>query len=185
MDKKKLFGTIIGVILFIALIAGATFAWLTFQATVTNGNYNTKTGNFLINYTKGENVTDIPIISIDSASDIVTSEAKSVTVKAGKSNSSNPNGNLTIKLKTVTESTNLDLTSGVLKYAISIEGAAPTSIQSVTSTADLILVSNYLITSTTQVDFTVYFWLDSSTVDSDDMGKTYSGYIDAEAVQVG
>lgn len=184
MDKKKLFGTIIGVVLFIVLIAGATFAWLTFQATVTNGNYNTGTGNFLINYTKGESVTDIPIISIDSASNIVTSEAKSVTVKAGKSSANNPNGNLTIKLKTVTESTDLDLTSGVLKYAISIGDAAPTSIQSVSSTADLTLVSNYLLTSVTQVDFTVYFWLDAAIIDSDDMGKTYSGYIDAEAIQV-
>ena len=44
MDRKKLIGTIIGVIFFVALIAGATFAWLTFNANVTNGNYNVSTG---------------------------------------------------------------------------------------------------------------------------------------------
>lgn len=43
MDKKKLIGTIIGVTMFAALIAGATFAWLTFSATITNGSYNTGT----------------------------------------------------------------------------------------------------------------------------------------------
>lgn len=184
MDKKKLIGTIIGVIFFVVLIAGATFAWLTFNATVTNGNYNTKTGNFLINYTKGENITDVPITTVASASAVTTSDAQTVIVKAGKNATTAPNGNLTIKLKTDTTNTSLDLTTGALKYAVSIAGVAPTEIKSVTTTDDLTLVDSYTLTSTTQVEFTVYFWLDSSTITSTDMGKTYSGYIDASAIQV-
>ena len=60
MNKQKLIGTIIGVIFFVALIAGATFAWLTFNATVTNGAYNGTTQNFVINYTKGKDIDSVP-----------------------------------------------------------------------------------------------------------------------------
>lgn len=35
MNQKKLIGTIIGIIFFVVLIAGATFAWLSATATVT------------------------------------------------------------------------------------------------------------------------------------------------------
>ena len=51
MDIKKLIGTIIGVILFVALIAGATFAWLTFGTTLVSTNVNSaNTMNFLVDY---------------------------------------------------------------------------------------------------------------------------------------
>ena len=59
MDTKKLLGTIIGVIMFALLIVGATYAWLSQTATVTNGTYaNLKTKNFIINYVGGTEVTD-------------------------------------------------------------------------------------------------------------------------------
>ena len=45
MNQKKLIGTIIGVLFFAVLIAGATFAWFTFSVNVSNGNYNAATGN--------------------------------------------------------------------------------------------------------------------------------------------
>lgn len=50
MDRRKLIGAILGVIAFVALIAGATFAWLTGSFTASTGNYNTKTKNFVITY---------------------------------------------------------------------------------------------------------------------------------------
>lgn len=185
MDKKKLIGTIIGVIFFVALIAGATFAWLTFNANVTNGNYNTMTGNFIINYTKGDkNISSVPIISVADAASVATSDAEKVVIKAGKNSTNMPNGKFTMKLKTVTDNTTLDLTNGALKYAVSVAGAAPTAINSVTSTSDIVLVQDYTLSSTTQVEFAVYFWLDAGTITSDDMAKTYSGYIDASAVQL-
>ena len=56
MDKKKLIGLIIGIILFAALIVGATFAWLTYSINVTNGNYNVETSCFDINYENGADI---------------------------------------------------------------------------------------------------------------------------------
>ena len=56
MDKKKLMGLIIGIILFAALIVGATFAWLTYAINVTNGNYNVETSCFDVNYENGADI---------------------------------------------------------------------------------------------------------------------------------
>lgn len=56
MDRKKLIGLIIGIILFAALIVGATFAWLTYAINVTNGNYNVETSCFDVNYENGADI---------------------------------------------------------------------------------------------------------------------------------
>ena len=53
MNKKKMLGAIIGIIAFIALVAGATYAWITNGLGVSNGIYNVATKNFVINFTKG------------------------------------------------------------------------------------------------------------------------------------
>lgn len=51
MDTKKLIGTIIGVVAFAALIAGATYAWLSVNATVNNTVFNNATSkNFTFTY---------------------------------------------------------------------------------------------------------------------------------------
>lgn len=63
MNTKKLIGTILGVILFAALIAGATFAWLSGDVTVINTNtLNTAITNFVVDYTTGSAVRDLPIV---------------------------------------------------------------------------------------------------------------------------
>ena len=63
MNQKKLIGTIIGVLLFAVLIAGATFAWFTFSVNVSNGNYNAATGKFSIDYVGGGEITSAPIVT--------------------------------------------------------------------------------------------------------------------------
>lgn len=60
MDKKKLIGTIIGVVMFAALIAGATFAFLSFTATVTTATFNGTALNFIVDYAQGNAISDIP-----------------------------------------------------------------------------------------------------------------------------
>lgn len=64
MDKRKLIGTIIGVAMFAALIAGATFAFLSFTATVTNATYNGTSMNFLVDYTQGTTITGLPQVKV-------------------------------------------------------------------------------------------------------------------------
>ena len=84
MDKKKFIGTIVGVIFFVALIAGATFAWLTFNASVTNGNYAGSTLNFTYNYTTGTDVTKINILTATPARNAITAGTGYVALTASK-----------------------------------------------------------------------------------------------------
>lgn len=63
MDKRKMIGAVLGVIAFIALIAGATFAWLTGTFTPTTGNYDTKTKNFVITYAGSADIVNPVMLS--------------------------------------------------------------------------------------------------------------------------
>jgi len=58
MNTKKLIGMIIGVTLFAALIAGATFAWLTYDASTQNATKNIMTRSFTFTSPTGTNLTN-------------------------------------------------------------------------------------------------------------------------------
>ena len=178
MDKKKLIGTIIGVTLFAALIAGATYAFLTFTATVTNATYNASTMNFIVDYSKGTDISDLPQLTTATAS-----TAKNLVVKA-KKHTGSPNGNITIKLNTTTIEEPLG-SAGVVNYAI-CNGAcadnfsgAVTGTVGTTGTIDLLTEA----LSDTEVSYYVYFWLDASKIKNEHIGRTYSGNISATATQ--
>lgn len=63
MDRRKMIGAVLGVIAFIALIAGATFAWLTGSFTAGTGNYNIKTKNFVITYAGSADISNPIMLS--------------------------------------------------------------------------------------------------------------------------
>ena len=187
MDKKKLIGAIIGVIAFGALIAGATFAWLTQNATIANGNYNNiGTMNFSVAYTKGTALTAVPILSSPTTNG--ANPAAHLDVKANKVSGSAP-GNLTIYLNTENATSSALLTKGVLKYAVCVDACTSTDLTAVaasnkgtiTATGKKALLTTPLTSS--QTTYNVYFWLDSSLVDGTVSGAHYEGYISAEAVQ--
>ena len=186
MDKKKLIGTIVGVIAFAALIAGATYAWLSNNLTVTNGVYNLKASNFVINYTNGTAITNVPILATATAS-----TAKVVTVKAGLATGSTP-GKLTIYLNTQTGTGNTDteLLDGPIKYSwckgTSCSGtdfADHTKTLASADTPQVAVITNEALTTTTQNTYNIYFWLDGAKVGDSQLGKKYTGYISASATQ--
>lgn len=183
MDKKKLIGTIIGVTLFAALIAGATFAFLQFTATVTDATYTGGTMNFLVDYTKGDAITSAPQLTN------ATPESASFLIVKAKKHAGSPNGNLTIKLNTT--STDILTTDGIVNYAI-CRGACTDNFGAalnqdvVTATGSVNLITEPL--SETEVNYYIYFWLDASLITTDhlpteDNPIEYSGYISATAVQ--
>ena len=179
MNKKKMLGTIIGVVAFIALVAGATYAWLTNNLGITNGIYNSKTMNFLVNYTNGTDIDDVPILETGTAS-----TAKPLTVTASLAANSAP-GKITIYLNTA--SVDSDLLNGSIKYSYCIDSCGPADFDNntqilTTSSSQVPIISDYKLTNT-PINFTVYFWLDGSKIGSDQVGKTYSGFISAVATQ--
>ena len=175
MSNKKLIGTIIGVIAFAALISGATFAWLTYAVNVTGGTYNGASTNFVVNYTKGTDISDVPILTSPTVS-----TARSLVVSANKTSTS-VDGTLSIKLTTT--SSDILTTSGAIKYkACQGECADLTSnVGTVTAAGTVEIFSGVLQSSATS--YYVYFWIDAATFSNDHVGKTYSGYISAEAQQ--
>ena len=171
MNQKKLIGTIIGVLFFAVLIAGATFAWFTFSVNVSNGNYNAATGKFSIDYVGGGEITSAPIVT--------TGTPENATVKQ-----------ITAKLS--------NASSGAINYAI-CKSASDTSTcttdfsnavatGSITASGEKILYDDKddPLTTATRYYF-VYFWLDGSKVTAEMVGdgdeKKYSGYIHASGEQ--
>ena len=175
MSNKKLIGTIIGVIAFVALISGATFAWLTYAVNVTGGTYNGASTIFVVNYTKGTDISDVPILTSPTVS-----TARSLVVSANKTSTS-VDGTLSIKLTTT--SSDILTTSGAIKYkACQGECADLTSnVGTVTASGTVEIFSGALQSSATS--YYVYFWIDAATFSNNHVGKTYSGYISAEAQQ--
>ena len=178
MDKKKLIGTIIGVTLFAALVAGATYAFLTFSATITNATYNAKTMNFIVDYTKGTDITNLPQLKT------ATPDTAASLVVMAKKQAGSPNGNITIKLNTTRIDTPLG-TDGVVNFA-ACKGACTdlntTSIKGTISGVGTIPLFTEAL-ATTDTSYYVYFWLDASKMNTDHLNKTYEANISASAEQ--
>lgn len=182
MNKRKLIGTIIGVVAFAALIAGATYAWLTNNLGVNNGVYNVASKNFIINFTKGNNIANgVPILA-----SATPSTAKNLNVKAGLATGST-SGTLTIYLNISSIDTNLKNNS--IKYSYCIGTCQNTDFadhtQSIGSSTGnkIAIISNQPVTSTTQTTYNIYFWLDGDLIGDNQLGKSFSGFISAEAIQ--
>ena len=129
MNTKKLIGTILGVILFAALIAGATFAWLSGDVSVVNTNtLNTAITNFVVDYTTGSMVSDLPIVDstiakpgtvADTNAGTLSGAETAVTaivIKRPSDSSTIPDGHASIWLKTT--STTALTRHSVVKWAI-------------------------------------------------------------------
>lgn len=191
MEKRKLIGTIIGVAMFAALIAGATFAWLTFNATVTSGTYDATAENFVIEYAGG---TDINTMLDRVSAPTVSNVSKVIKVSAYRKDNSSV-GTLNIKLTST--SSDILTTGSVIRYAVcsATSSTATNCTGSLTSGSTGVLNANavnktgeitlYSTTDipTTQTYYWIYFWIDAATFTNDHLGKTYSGYVHASATQ--
>jgi len=212
LDTKKLLGTIIGVIMFALLIVGATFAWLTLAANVTNGNYAVGTKNFVINYAGGSAISNTVQTSNPTTMEITTETSAAATtdgwlaVTASKAATSAKASDFTIKLHI--NSISNPLTTKALTYAV-CKGICPTGVALATvtegiatcaigvascGTVDPTMRNQDIVLHTDNETFNVdgavsdttyniYFWLDSGTIASADIGKSFSGYIHASATQ--
>lgn len=184
MDKRKIIGTIIGVIMFALLIVGATYAWLSFTATVTNSTANGTTVAYWVKYEKGDSIQDIPILS-----SATTSTAAVVTVTAQRPQGSIAD-NITIYLTTT--SNNTLTTSGAVKYVICEtscnENFSGNTIRTVTEQSTVNIFTGNLQGTTTSASnpvhtYKIYFWLDAATITNTHINQTYSGYIHADSNQ--
>ncbi len=171
MEKHKLIGTVIGVLAFIALIAGLTYAWFTWTSgnTILGGT----TECFTINYVNGQNISGQITPSAN------YSGGKTTTVQIGIDSGCNIGGTGTIKLTTNSSGNAISLADGAVKYAV-YNGSSEVSSGNVTDgTIELATVN----LTKSLVTYTIYVWVDGAIVDNTYIGKSYSGYIHASAEQ--
>lgn len=194
-DSKKLIGTIIGVIAFIALIAGATYAWFTSTANVTNGTYNGTACSYNLTVTGGSINTTLPLASSSSSSSYYfatthpeTSASQgtysAVTAKIANSCSASSAGKGVIKVKmTAGPSTNCPLSYAIYSGSVTTKDAvsSATAVASGTITTTGSYVSLYTTSSkltTTAVTYTIWFYLDGDKISNDACKSlTYTGTV--------
>lgn len=204
MNTKKLIGAIIGVIMFGLLIAGATFAWLTFSATVTNGTYAGNSLNFSFSYS-GNNITAMKMLGTTPARNSFAVGTGYTVISASKAAGTAKASAFNIKLHKTSASIT-DFT--VIRYVVCRNATATNCNNSVTTALPSAVSGNFvargqlssatditLYTDTTtfnvegaaSMTYYVYLWIDGTLVTSTNqsgiVGKTFSGYIFADATQ--
>ncbi len=177
-DKTKLIGTILGVVLFIALIAGFTYAYLIsrVEKTLTTGS-----GKFSIDYQIVENITAEGLTPSDSKDEGLHGK---VTAKLSEGSIK---GKFNIYITpSVIEGLN---TSDALKYEVYVNNSTtPYKTGDFNNAAvnnPLQIVDSYeLNSSTTLTTFDIYIWLDNNKVTNAMFGKTFKATISADSTSI-
>lgn len=175
MRTTKLIGTILGVILFISLIAGFTYAWTSWQSS--NIKIEGTAECFDIDYGISQ---QIGSTSTKGSLEMTSSytEGLSAKVTLALKSGCTTTGVGTLYLNTTSASSNI--LKGALKYTV-VNGNNVTD--GVINTSEKItLLENININSSTPSTYTVYVWLDGSVADNSYANLTYNGYISAEVI---
>lgn len=201
--KVKVIGTIVGVILFILLIAGISYAWFTWKSG--NVTISGTTECFTINYTNGQTLTNASAILFDESK--IISDDK-ITIKNGMAitdvtvyidSSCDIPANIEITLD-VTELNYAYITGdsiGAFKYALaSYDPATYSDIttsalngiefdiiknESITDLGEITLVDEAL--STTETGYLLIFYVDGDLAMNDAQHSTFTATITGVATQ--
>lgn len=174
-NKAKVIGTVLGVVLFIILIAGVTYAYLVIG---TEGNLTTGTGKFSIDYSIVQDIT---------ATNLSPSTTKSgglVGKVQAKLSTNSLAGNFNIYvIPTTIEGLN---TNEALKYEVYVNNSTTAyktgNFKGVAANTKVKVVDGYSLTSTSSyTTFTIYIWLDNNLVTNEMFGKTFNATISADS----
>ena len=177
MDKRKIFGTILGVILFILLIAGVTYAYISW----TSEKINYKVGSkcFDIYYEKGTDISGTMMPSNDYTGGL------SATVKMNISSSCDLKANGKLYLNTSESTSNNLYRTGLLNYQVLKDNVVLSGGNgNITSSGEIAIDLGELSKSASaSTSYTVYVWINYDLVENSDVNSSYSGNIRAEAIQ--
>lgn len=188
MDTKKTIGAVIGVVAFIALIAGATFAWFTASATVTNATYNGTACSYSLTVTGGNISTSLPLASATASSDYFYAKNHStigaqgamstVSAQLASACSASLAGAATIRATiTAGASTNCPLSYAVFSGSTTDYTGTPLAKGNITGTTAVDLITTGTLTTTAQT-YKIWLYLDGDQItNSACMNLTYTGNI--------
>lgn len=176
MNKGKIIGSILGIILFVLLVAGATYAYITWTSEPIKNVVNSKC--FDIYYTKGTDITG----SIMPSNDYTNGLSTSIKFNINSSCDIDATGKLYL--------TTLDTTSsnlyreGLLNYQLLIGNTVTDVKGSITSSGEIVLDLGELTKATSaSTSYTLYVWVDNNLVVNSDVNSVYYGNIRAETIQ--
>ena len=177
MKESKIIGIVLGIVLFVFLIFGITYAYITWTSDKINRTVNSKC--FDIYYQKGTDISGIMIPSLDYTGGLYTS------VKMNISSSCDIRANGIIYLNTLdTTSSNL-YREGLLNYQV-VSGSTLLGSGNITSNGEIsINVGGLTKSDSATSEYTIYVWVDSDVIENSDINSVYYGSIRAEVIQYG
>ena len=204
MNSKKIFGMVIGVIAFIALVAAATFAWLTWSSTPSNISGTTTTFDVVYSNPGGAITStlvpsatystaagDYTYVTISRTSGSLTGTASLIlnVTTLTLNGTCTTGGNITYTSQGNCSGTWATADASKIKWAVYTGGSTTETATTEVSSGNFASITNNKINlvenatlNTATTYYFVYIWLDSS-AGNEFVGSTFSGYISAEAVQ--
>ena len=174
--KKKVIYSIIIVSVIIILSVAVTYAVYTFSGAV---NISGTSECFDVNYVKGQDIGSDSNPANFSLASTYTEGLSSVIKVNLKDTCTISNGTGTLYLNTDSTTSNILLTSNVLKYQV-LEGTNEVASGIVSSTGNLPIYNNIEINNEVK-QLTVYIWIDGSLVNNDNsndiLSSVYKGNI--------
>ena len=168
MNKKLLYSLLI-VLLIVIVSVSITYAWLSWSGSV---NVSGTSECFDVNYVKGQDIgSEESPAKLSLASNYT--EGLSTVVKVNlKDTCTILNGTGTLYLNTDSITSNILLTSNVLKYQV-LDGTTEITNGVITSTGTLAIYDNIPITNE-EKSITVYIWIDGNLVTNDNVNDVLS-----------
>ena len=174
--NKKLLYSILTVLLIAIVSVGITYAWLSWSSSVNIGGTSEC---FDVNYVKGQDIGSDSNPANFSLASTYTEGLSSVIKVNLKDTCTISNGTGTLYLNTDSTTSNILLTSNVLKYQV-LEGTNEVASGIVSSTGNLPIYNNIEINNEVK-QLTVYIWIDGSLVNNDNsndiLSSVYKGNI--------
>lgn len=205
-NKIKIYGTIVGVILFILLALGFAYAYLSWRSDTVNIAGNTECFN--INYAKGENISAANIKLYDESAIIndgqitIASGMVYTNVSVGIDSNCNISGKITLNLNVTSLSSAFTTGNsiGAFKYAVvsystaeypDISGEALEGISfpilvsdTISSTSKIELLNTTLDSDGTMKNYLIIFYIDGDLAMNDAAGNNFTASIEAVATQI-
>ena len=167
--KKKILYSVLIVLLIIIVSVGITYAWLSWSGSV---NVSGTSECFDVNYVKGQDIGSEESPAKLSLASSYT-EGLSTVVKVNLNDTCTIlNGTGTLYLNTDSITSNILLTSNVLKYQV-LDGTTEITNGVITSTGTLAIYDNIPITNE-EKSITVYIWIDGNLVTNDNVNDVLS-----------
>lgn len=186
MKVAKIMGVVVGVLIFIVMIAGITYAYFTWRSNDVVISGSSKC--FSIDYGVSQEIGSADSSKTIAIGDTYEDGAYAEVTFGLNSSCTNMKAIGTIYLNTNVVGTDENILNGALKYQVIRKTATTTELVDdgiITSTEPITLFTDIELSAETQgYTYQVWVWIDVNLADNNYIGAQYSGYISAEAEQV-